>query len=53
MIESISEPVKGQVVIDGAKIDTLSQEIVSANIISVEVGTTGYCGGVLHFHQYR
>ncbi len=45
MIESISEPVKGQVVIDGAKIDTLSQEIVSANIISVEVGTTGYCGG--------
>lgn len=39
------EPVKGQVEIDGAKIETLSQEIVSANIITVEVGTTGYCGG--------
>ena len=40
-----NEPVKGQVEIDGAKIETLSQEIVSANIITVEVGTTGHCGG--------
>jgi len=40
-----NEPVKGQVEIDGAKIETFAQEIVSANIITVEVGTTGHCGG--------
>lgn len=35
----------GSVVVDGVKVETLSKEIDSANIIDVEVGTTGYCGG--------
>lgn len=33
------------VIVDGTHIDTFKKEIVSANIIEVEVGTTGYMGG--------
>ena len=35
----------GLVVIDNVKVKTTSKEIISANILDVEVGTTGYCGG--------
>ena len=35
----------GAVVVDGVKVETIAKEIDSANIIDVEVGTTGYCGG--------
>lgn len=31
--------------IDGIRFDTEKKQIVSANIIEVEVGTTGHCGG--------
>ena len=31
--------------IDGVRFDTEKKEIVSCNIIEVEAGTTGYCGG--------
>lgn len=31
--------------IDGIHVETKKKEIVSANIIEVEVGTTGFCGG--------
>lgn len=33
------------VIVDGTHIDTFKKEIVSANILEVEVGTTGYMGG--------
>ena len=33
------------VIVDGTHIDTYKKEIVSANILEVEVGTTGYMGG--------
>ena len=36
---------EGEVEIDGIKIKTTKEEIVSANILEVEAGTTGYCGG--------
>lgn len=36
---------KGEVKVDGIKIETEKEEFVSANMLSVEVGTTGYCGG--------
>lgn len=45
MTVDLPNAVKGQRVVDGEQIETLSQEIVSANIITVEVGTTGYRGG--------
>lgn len=32
-------------IIDGIRIDTCKKEIISANILEVEVGTTGYQGG--------
>lgn len=35
----------GTVLVDGVKVETIAKEIDSANIIDVEVGTTGYCGG--------
>lgn len=40
-----SEAIKGVKLIDGIEVKTLSKEIVSCNIITVEVGTTGYMGG--------
>lgn len=30
---------------DGTKITTYSRDVVSCNILEVEAGTTGYCGG--------
>ncbi len=30
---------------DGTEITTYTREVVSANILEVEAGTTGYCGG--------
>ena len=33
------------VIVDGTHINTFKKEIVSANILEVEVGTTGYMGG--------
>ena len=36
---------EGEVEVDGIKIKTAKEEFTSANILSVEVGTTGYCGG--------
>lgn len=30
---------------DGTEITTYTREVVSANIVEVEAGTTGYCGG--------
>ena len=33
------------VIVDGTHINTFMKEIVSANILEVEVGTTGYMGG--------
>ena len=38
-------PRKGLVEVDGTKIRTAITQITSANILTVEVGTTGYCGG--------
>lgn len=35
----------GSVMVDNVKVETVSKEIISANILDVEVGTTGYCGG--------
>ena len=35
----------GSVVIDGTHVKTYKKEIVSANILEVEVGTTGHMGG--------
>ena len=40
-----NESVKGVRVVDGIEIATFSKEIVSCNILTVEVGTTGYMGG--------
>ena len=37
--------VKGQRVVDGSKVETFSKQIVSCNILTVEVGTTGHMGG--------
>lgn len=37
--------VKGQVMVNGSQVETFKKEIVDCNIIEVEVGTTGYCGG--------
>lgn len=31
--------------VDGVNVETWKAEMVSANIIEVEVGTTGFCGG--------
>ncbi len=31
---------------DGTEITTYSRDVVSCNILEVEAGTTGYCGGV-------
>jgi hypothetical protein len=31
--------------VNGVMIDTWVAELVNANIIEIEVGTTGYCGG--------
>ena len=42
--EKIEKP-KGYVVVDDSKIETAAAEMTSANILEVEVGTTGYCGG--------
>ncbi|MBO4551481.1 MAG: hypothetical protein J5733_12185 [Bacteroidaceae bacterium] len=39
------DAVKGQLVIDGSKVETFKKEIVSCNILTVEVGTTGHMGG--------
>lgn len=30
---------------DGTEITTFSREVVSCNVLEVEAGTTGYCGG--------
>ena len=30
---------------DGTEITTYSRDVVSCNILEVEAGTTGYCGG--------
>jgi len=35
----------GTVDVDGVEVQTVKREFTSANIIEVEVGTTGYCGG--------
>lgn len=37
--------VKGKRVVDGSNVETFSKQIVSCNIITVEVGTTGHMGG--------
>ena len=44
--------------INGVKVETWKAEIVNANIIEVEVGTTGYCGGdtglvVEHIFEFK
>lgn len=44
MVDKI-ERAPGSVIVDGITIKTEKQEIASANIIEVEVGTTGHCGG--------
>lgn len=31
--------------VNGVKLETWKAEIVSANMLDIEVGTTGYCGG--------
>ena len=31
---------------DGTEITTYSRDVISCNILEVEAGTTGYCGGV-------
>ena len=36
---------KTERIIDGIHIETEKSECISANIIGVEAGTTGYCGG--------
>ena len=38
-------PRKGLVEVDDTKIPTAITEVTSANILTVEAGTTGYCGG--------
>ncbi len=30
---------------DGTEITTYSRDVISCNILEVEAGTTGYCGG--------
>lgn len=43
--EFFDEAHKGSVLFDGIEVETMTKEIVSANINDVEVGTTGHCGG--------
>lgn len=46
MIQETNELIQnGSVFIDGIAVETIKKEIDSCNIIEVEVGTTGYCGG--------
>lgn len=35
----------GQRIIDGIRVDTKTREIEDFNILEVEAGTTGFCGG--------
>lgn len=39
------EAVRGQVMVNGSQVETFKKEIIDCNVIEVEVGTTGYCGG--------
>lgn len=47
MKESVynAEDTQGKVVVNGVEVPTFKREFTSANIIEVEVGTTGYKGG--------
>lgn len=41
----LSAEKQGKVNVNGVEVETKTIEITSCNIIEVEVGTTGYCGG--------